>query len=229
MDIKQRIQELSLDQKAKLYFMGLVRQGKIDTLPEDPKAAYVSMMMDKDDYGRSVSGKDKSTFIEPEDMTMAARARKMAGMDEAVTDDLSLQELASELGYLNEDKQETIIPLDKLTFDMLKQVFSDDYKNVQFTRTQPDGKEGNYYRDSITFPNIDDSRTSIGDMSALEDWKEKTKSRYGNVDILLKPEADMWFDKVEVIDDKFQDTKNKLAQGKAAAMKRDQELGRSID
>ena len=141
----------------------------------------------------------------------------------------NLKEIATQLGYLNEDKQETIISLDKLTFDMLKQVFSDDYKNVQFTRTQPDGKEGNYYRDSITFPNIDDSRTSIGDMSALEDWKEKTKSRYGNVDILLKPEADMWFDKVEVIDDKFQNTKNKLAQGKAAAMKRDQELGRSID
>tara|TARA_B100001564_G_scaffold106859_1_gene88526 strand:+ start:50 stop:613 length:564 start_codon:yes stop_codon:yes gene_type:complete len=37
---------------------------------------------DTDDYGRSVSGKDKSTFMEPEDMTMAARARKMAGMDE---------------------------------------------------------------------------------------------------------------------------------------------------
>ena len=32
MNIKQRIQELSLDQKAKLYFMGLVRQGKIDRL-----------------------------------------------------------------------------------------------------------------------------------------------------------------------------------------------------
>ena len=138
----------------------------------------------------------------------------------------NLKEIATQLGYLNEEVKTT---LDKLTFDILKQVFSEDYKNVQFTRTQPDGKEGNYYRDSITFPNIDDSRTSIGDMSALEDWKEKTKSRYGNVNILLKPEADMWFDKVEVIDDKFQNIKNKLAQGKAAAMKRDQELGRSID
>ena len=48
MDIKKYIkEELSLDQKAKLYFMGLFRQGKIDRLPEDPKAAYVSMMMDK--------------------------------------------------------------------------------------------------------------------------------------------------------------------------------------
>ena len=83
MNIKKYIkEELSLDQKAKLYFMGLVRQGKIDRLPEDPKAAYVSMMMDKDDYGRSISGKDKRTFMEPEDMTMAARAKKMAGMEE---------------------------------------------------------------------------------------------------------------------------------------------------
>ena len=94
MDIKKRIQELSLDQKAKLYFMGLVRQGKIDRLPEDPKAAYMNMLykdlanvgkdkMDKDDYGRSVSGKDKRTFMEPEDSMPAARARKLAGMEES--------------------------------------------------------------------------------------------------------------------------------------------------
>ena len=82
MNLKQKIQELSLDQKAKLYFMGLVRQGKIDRLPEDPKAAYVSMMMDKDDYGRSISGKDKRTFMEPEDSMPAARARKLAGMED---------------------------------------------------------------------------------------------------------------------------------------------------
>ena len=113
MDIKKRIQELSLDQKAKLYFMGLVRQGKIDRLPEDPKAAYVNMMMDKDDYGRSISGKDKRTFMEPEDSMPAARARKLAGMeddemetrydyDDPVFEDL--KEIASELGYLNENQ-----------------------------------------------------------------------------------------------------------------------------
>ena len=82
MDIKKRIQELTLDQKAKLYFLGLLRKGVIDTLPEDPKAAYVSMMMDKDDYGRSISGKDKRTFMEPEDSMPAARARKLAGMED---------------------------------------------------------------------------------------------------------------------------------------------------
>ena len=132
MDIKKRIQELSLDQKAKLYFMGLVRQGKIDTLPEDPKAAYVSMMMDKDDYGRSISGKDKRTFVDPKDLTPAARAKKMAqaaydkaemngdirgmelalaamdidkpipGLNEAKITKKSLKEIASQLGYLKE-------------------------------------------------------------------------------------------------------------------------------
>ena len=66
-------------------------------------------------------------------------------------------------------------------------------------------------------------------MSAFEDWKNKTMERFGNVSIKLDPKSDMWFDKVKVIDDEFQTLKDKLAQGKADAMKRDQELGRSID
>jgi hypothetical protein len=96
--LKEKIQELSLDQKAKLYFMGLVRQGKIDTLPEDPKAAYVSMMMDKDDYGRSISGKDKSTFMEPEDSMPSARARKMMDLEEGYN------KIANKLYGVNYDK-----------------------------------------------------------------------------------------------------------------------------
>jgi len=148
--LKEKIQELSLDQKAKLYFMGLVRQGKIDTLPEDPTAAYIRDMMDKedpkmdpairsdfdepvfendkDDYGRSVSGKDKRTFMEPEDSMPATRAKKMAqaaydkaemngdirGMELALAAmdidkpipglNKRLKEIATELGYLEEMK-----------------------------------------------------------------------------------------------------------------------------
>ena len=37
---------------------------------------------DTDDYGRSISGKDKRTFMEPEDSMPAARARKLAGMED---------------------------------------------------------------------------------------------------------------------------------------------------
>ena len=134
--LKEKIQELSLDQKAKLYFMGLVRQGKIDRLPEDPKAAYMDMLYkdlanvgkDTDDYGRSVSGKDKRTFMEPEDSMPPTRAKKMAqaaydkaemngdirGMELALAAmdidkpipglNKRLKEIATELGYLEEMK-----------------------------------------------------------------------------------------------------------------------------
>jgi len=38
---------------------------------------------DTDDYGRSISGKDKRTFVDPKDLTPAARAKKMLDMDNA--------------------------------------------------------------------------------------------------------------------------------------------------
>ena len=169
MDIKKRIQELSLDQKAKLYFMGLVRQGKIDTLPEDPKAAYVSMMMDKDDYGRSISGKDKRTFMEPEDSMPAARARKLAGMEddemetrydyddpifeEPEDDEMetrydyddpvfeSLKEIASELGYLNENEPTVFDDesMDELLNIILKYVKDPDDAQAELDRFDQGG------------------------------------------------------------------------------------------
>ena len=71
MDIKKRIQELSLDQKAKLYFMGLVRKGVIDTLPEDPKAAYIKDMMGKMDTIQKISPKADRSSLE-----------KLAGMED---------------------------------------------------------------------------------------------------------------------------------------------------
>ena len=46
-----RIKNLSLDQKAKLYYMALLQKGMIDRLPDDPKAAYVRDMMGKMEEG----------------------------------------------------------------------------------------------------------------------------------------------------------------------------------
>ena len=46
-----RIKNLSLDQKAKLYYMALLQIGMIDILPDDPKAAYVRDMMGKMEEG----------------------------------------------------------------------------------------------------------------------------------------------------------------------------------
>ena len=138
----------------------------------------------------------------------------------------NLKEIATKLGYLNESVETT---LDKLTFEMVINTFKDNYKNVKFTRTQPNGEEGPYYNDSINFPNGDDSSTSIGDMSALKNWKEETKDRYGNVNILLKPEADNWFDKVEIVDGKFTKQKDDFIKGKQSWADKEMAAGRSID
>ena len=46
-NMKNSKRNLSLDDKAKLYFMGMMKAGLIDTLPENPKAAFVQAMMDK--------------------------------------------------------------------------------------------------------------------------------------------------------------------------------------
>jgi hypothetical protein len=85
MDIKERIQDLTLDQKAKLYFMGLLRKGVIDTLPEDPKAAYIRDMMDKENPRMDPA--IRSDFDDP---TLE-----------------NLKEVAIELGYLNLEEGDT--------------------------------------------------------------------------------------------------------------------------
>ena len=123
--------------------------------------------------------------------------------------------------YLNEEVK---TKLDDLTFDMLVNVFTDNYKNIQFTRKQPNGKEGNYYRDSITLDG-----TSIGDASALETAKEKIKRNYGNVDILLKPEAKAWFNKTKIVDNKYDIDKRKEGEGMKSFMDREISLGRTVD
>mgnify|MGYP003132230047 FL=1 len=123
--------------------------------------------------------------------------------------------------YLNEEVK---TKLDDLTFDMLVNVFTDNYKDIQFTRKQPDGKEGNYYRDSITLDG-----TSIGDASALETAKAEIKRNYGNVDILLKPEENMWFNKTKIVDDKYDMDKKKEGEGMKSFMDREISLGRTVD
>ena len=99
MDIKERIQDLTLDQKAKLYFMGLLRKGVIDTLPEDPKAAYIRDMMDKENPRMDPA--IRSDFDDP---TLE-----------------NLKEAASELGYLNEN-----MPKGVSDYDMLRSFQKDE-------------------------------------------------------------------------------------------------------
>ena len=297
MDIKKRIQELSLDQKAKLYFMGLVRQGKIDTLPEDPKAAYIRDMMDKEDpkmdpairsdfddpvfedlkeiatelgyleeigmfhdplgyqpdtednESPSITDEDLDElldiilkYVEDPDDAQAELDRFDQGGFDALSDMVAANLLRdpeykawdNKLHSIKEDEKKSYqnlpytyeVLLDDLDFETLKSSFPEYYQNEKFIRPQT-GEP--YYSDNISFPNLDDSMSQIGDPESLEDWKDKVRRRFGDVIIKFNNKAKNWFDKVFVDDFEFNYAKEKFIRGKKSAMKRDQELGRSID
>ena len=133
MDIKQRIQELSLDDKAKLYFMGLVRKGEIDTLPENPKAAYIKMVMDKAD--------PSTMHDDPGDI----RIDHDYYAEEKKEDYNKLKEIATELGYLSEGKllNEEIKFIDYLTVDQ------DEFKALYDKHYDDDGHMEDFEEDFI--------------------------------------------------------------------------------
>jgi len=125
-----------------------------------------------------------------------------------------------------DENREIKISLEDLNFETLKNSFPNNYQKEKFTRPQT-GEP--YYEDSISFPNLDDTMMAIGDLSALEDWKNKVSRRFGNVEIVFNDEGKNWFDKVFVADDDFNDARDGFIKGKMSAMQRDQGLGRSID
>ena len=111
------------------------------------------------------------------------------------------------------------IKLDQLKFDELTKMFPKHYNQVHFTRMQPDGKEGPYYRDALSFPTPSDASKVIGDMEALEDWKDQTKRRFGNVAVILDPDAENSWDMVKIEDDKFSQDKKQASDAKMDMLK----------
>ena len=122
--------------------------------------------------------------------------------------------------YEPEDDYVDEVELEDLDFETLKAAFPKFYQNEKFTRTQPNGEEGSYYSDSISFPNLDDSTMEIGDSSALEDWKDKVLRRFGNVEIVFNDEAKNHFDRVFVSDDAFNDARDGFIRGKMSGLNR---------
>ena len=122
-------------------------------------------------------------------------------------------------GNINLDYKE--IKLDQLKFDDLVKLFrpKDYFNDVHFNRIQPNGQEGPYYRDGLSFPNPSDASSVIGDMKSLEDWKEKTKRRFGNVNIILNPDAEEHWEKVKVDDERFTQDKQSADAAKMDMLK----------
>lgn len=117
-------------------------------------------------------------------------------------------------GQLNSKQKE--LTLDQLKFDDLVKMFrvKDYFNDLHFNRMQPDGKEGPYYRDGLSFPNPNDTSSIVADMKSLENWKEKTKRRFGNIKIILNPDAEEHWEKIKIVDDKFSQDKKDADQAK---------------
>ena len=159
---------------------------------------------------------------QPKGFSLKSILKKMKNVEKHKNSDYILTPINEQ----EESDEEIRIELKDLTFDAIKKAFPNNYQKEKFTRPQTDEP---YYEDAISFPNLDDSSMEIGDSSALEDYKSKIERFFGNVTVVLKPDGKNWFDKVFIDDEKFNQSRDQLMRGKASAMKRDQELGRSID
>ena len=127
--------------------------------------------------------------------------------------------LPEDINNTNIDLPANEFELSSLSFDTVINNFPADYKDIQFNRMQPDGKEGPYYSDSVAFPNANDSSTKIGDLKSFEDWKKESLRKFGNdTKILLDPDA-VWFDKVKVKSDEFDTQKDAADTAKASMLK----------
>jgi len=137
----------------------------------------------------------------------AGKVKEQQLPDASVTDIMQGLDRDPATGQLNSKQKE--LSIDQLKFDELVKIFrvKDYFNDVHFNRMQPDGKEGPYYRDGLSFPNPNDTSSIVADMKSLENWKERTKRRFGNVKVILNPDAEEHWEKVKIEDDKFSQDK----------------------
>ena len=95
--------------------------------------------------------------------------------------------------------------LDELTIDIVRQFFP---------------------KEEVAFPNPDDSSRMVRNERDLEDWKLKTKSRFGNIKVFFDPNA-VWYDQVQIKDKEFNKDKEMSIQAKAAFLDRERKAGRT--
>ena len=110
----------------------------------------------------------------------------------------------------------TRIKVKYLTFDIIKDIFTDKYQEPSGTRMQPDGKEGPMYRyyDAVNLTNGDGSSQTILDAKALEQWKSGILGIEGinpDVEVTLSPEGDQYGRNSFIDDPVFKDREEKIS------------------
>lgn len=81
----------------------------------------------------------------------------------------------------------------------------------------------------VRFPFPSDESLMVGREDSLELWKDTIKKRYGNVKVELDPNASEPWNKVKVLDGKFQADKKGSVAAKGAWLDKEREAGRSTD
>ena len=114
-----------------------------------------------------------------------------------------------------------IVKVKDLTFEMMKDVFTDKYQEPSGTRMQPDGKEGPMYKyyDAVSLTNGDGSSQTIIDAKALEQWKSGILSIRNidpNVEVILNPKGDQYGQKSFIEDPKFKEREKNIGKGIAS-------------
>ena len=143
-----RIKNLSLDQKAKLYYMALLQKGMIDRLPDDPKAAYVRDMMGKMEEGHSDAENKKLKKISKE-LNKASKMHKSQAdrIDKITTEGDTYEKMAAKGKKRGNLKQGTVrkrlkikdgekIPLSKITkaISKIKKMKNPSEKNKKYLK-----------------------------------------------------------------------------------------------
>tara|TARA_R110002020_G_scaffold147645_2_gene323148 strand:+ start:778 stop:1191 length:414 start_codon:yes stop_codon:yes gene_type:complete len=110
----------------------------------------------------------------------------------------------------------TRIKVKDLSFNIIKDIFTDKYQEPSGTRMQPDGKEGPMYRyyDAVNLTNGDGSSQTILDAKALEQWKSGILGIEGinpDVEVTLSPEGDQYGRNSFIDDPVFKDREEKIS------------------
>ena len=113
--------------------------------------------------------------------------------------------------------------------EYLYEGIKDKVSKIKLSDLDYDAVEYIFGDSSISFPKPSDEMRGVRNESDLEDWKEETMERYGDVEVELDPNASAWFNKVKINDKKFNDDKADYVQAKGRALAKDSERGFSID
>ena len=136
---------------------------------------------DTDDYGRSISGKDKRTFMEPEDSMPAARAEKMLDNQPTFLDDESMDELLDIILKYVEDPDDAYDELDRFEdggFDALS--------NMVAANLDRDPEYKAWYNKLHSIQEPEDLRLEPED----DEYEDGTPFYDDDEDLRLEPELD---------------------------------------